>query len=398
MGNSAAKERRRKLIRLAHPGKNEKLREFLAGPGVDVNAKYGHCTALMQAATSDCVESMKILLEAGADVNKSNKTGETALMCAAKRGSEQCIKALLAAGAYVNKRNKEGCSALWFALEADYMCTEILIKARADVLMAHPTFSRTLSKAVLVGNDHVVRLLLEARVDPNVGLFNRPLASAAMYGHHRCMTQILKAGADVNELDKEGMTTLQIISRPHRHIHLYDPELDDDNDRVECARVAIKAEANVNIIYQEHNALMSHLHRNNIMNKDLVQLLYAAGEMVDWSMLEQWIHEPYMDKAILEWLQGVEARRDECSSLKNLCRVFIRTHLLHLDRHSNLFFRVPDLELPAPITRYLLYNIDLDKPYVSGVTLRNFGSMSSRRMKLYLRSSKLRPNRPSPPN
>ena len=397
MGNSAAKERRKKLMELVHPEKIEELREFLAEPEVDVNARDDktHYTALMEAALSDSVQSLKILLEAGANVNKGNKTGETPLMCAAKHGSEECTNALLAAGADVNKRNKEGCTALWFALESDNVCVEILINAGADVKMAHRVTARTLTKAILVANDNLVRLLLEAGVDPNVGIFNRPLASAAMYGHHRCMEQIVKGGADVNELDKEGMTVLQVISRPHRHIHLYDPELDHDNDRVECARVAIKAEAHVNIIYQGCNSLMSHLHRNNIMNMDLVQLLYAAGEMVDWPVLEQWLEEPQMGTVIPEWLRGAEARREECASLKNLCRVSIRTHLLHLDRHSSLFFRVPKLGLPAPITRYLLYNIDLDKPYTSGVSLRDFGSLSSRRMNSYVRSSRPKSSRPS---
>ena len=397
MGNSAAKEKRKKLTDLVCPPKIEELREFLADPEVDVNARDArtHYTALMQAAMSNSVESMKILLEAGADVNKgSNKSRDTPLMCAARRGSEECTNTLLAAGADVNKRNKEGCTALWFALESDNVCVEILINAGADVMMAHRITCRTLSKAILVRNDKLVRLLLEAGADPNVGLYNKPLASAAMYGHHRCMEQIVKGGADVNDLDKEGMTILQIISRPHRHIHLYDPELDHDNDRVECARVAIKAEAHVNIIYQGSNALMSHLHKNNLMNMDLVQLLYAAGEMVDWTALEQWVQEQLpMDTAVLEWLQGVEARREEeCASLKNLCRLSIRTHLLHLDRHSSLFFRVPKLGLPAPIIRYLLYNIDLDKSYISGV------SLSSRRMNSYVRSSKLRSSRPSSRN
>ena len=38
----------------------------------------------------------------------------------------------------------------------------------------------------------------------------------------------------------------------------------------------------------------------------------------------------------------------------------IRKHLLQIDGFRNLFCRIPRLRLPAPIVRYLLYDITVD--------------------------------------
>ena len=44
-------------------------------------------------------------------------------------------------------------------------------------------------------------------------------------------------------------------------------------------------------------------------------------------------------------------------NLKHICRRMIRKHLLKLDRHKNLFVRIPQLGLPSIITEYLLYGM-----------------------------------------
>ena len=51
-------------------------------------------TALMKAATIGKLECVKLLIEAGADVNKANTDDETALMKAATIGSWECVNHL----------------------------------------------------------------------------------------------------------------------------------------------------------------------------------------------------------------------------------------------------------------------------------------------------------------
>ena len=39
----------------------------------------------------------------------------------------------------------------------------------------------------------------------------------------------------------------------------------------------------------------------------------------------------------------------------------IREHLLELDPHTHLFYRVPRLGLPDVVTDYLLFNMSIEK-------------------------------------
>ena len=50
-------------------------------------------------------------------------------------------------------------------------------------------------------------------------------------------------------------------------------------------------------------------------------------------------------------------------SLKHLCRKAIRKHLLQVDKHTNLFTRVTQLELPGHLPEYLVYDMSLEKEY-----------------------------------
>jgi ankyrin repeat protein len=77
-------------------------RGFIAA-GVDPGAATGNgvgSTALMQAATFDHAQVLKVLLDAGVDVNvRSGHEGETALIDAARSGRTECVEMLLQAGA-----------------------------------------------------------------------------------------------------------------------------------------------------------------------------------------------------------------------------------------------------------------------------------------------------------
>ncbi|MBR1672000.1 MAG: ankyrin repeat domain-containing protein, partial [Fretibacterium sp.] len=101
-----------------------------AGADVDATDKAGN-TALMCAAMNDAgADTLKVLLDAGADVNRRNNDGGTALMFAAlKCGSAEPVKLLLARGADVGARTEAGWTPLRLARE--YNPTPEILEALA---------------------------------------------------------------------------------------------------------------------------------------------------------------------------------------------------------------------------------------------------------------------------
>lgn len=91
------------------------LRE--AGEEFQVDALYGaHATLLEHAASRGQPETIKVLLDLGAEVDRPNSLGETALMHAAFKGSLPAVKVLLEAGADPKARNRKRKTALDGAL------------------------------------------------------------------------------------------------------------------------------------------------------------------------------------------------------------------------------------------------------------------------------------------
>ena len=107
-GNEKEKDNRKRTI--------EKIVYLLKEAGADVNSvNMKGYTALAAAITVGNMDCMQALLNAGADVNTNDINGNTTLIIAAGLGCSrrsQSIRLLLQAGARVNKRNKLGLNAL----------------------------------------------------------------------------------------------------------------------------------------------------------------------------------------------------------------------------------------------------------------------------------------------
>jgi hypothetical protein len=85
--------------------------------GADVNARSesNGYTPLLWASSRGHTEIVRLLLEAGGDVNVQANDGQTALMRAADYGHVDTVTLLLDSGADVNIRNENGITALRFA-------------------------------------------------------------------------------------------------------------------------------------------------------------------------------------------------------------------------------------------------------------------------------------------
>ena len=104
--------------------------KLLLQAGADVNRRsHNNSTAVMEAAIFGADDIVKVLAESGADVNAANDDGDTALMSAAKSYFSQgtsCLKMLLCLGAKINMLNSSNRNALeGLTCSKRFSCKEI---------------------------------------------------------------------------------------------------------------------------------------------------------------------------------------------------------------------------------------------------------------------------------
>ncbi len=225
------------------------------GPRRRARPLTGGLTALVFAARQGDLESARLLLDAGADANRTTEYGWTPLLTAVHNRYYRLAAFLLERGADPNIANKGGWSPLYIATDnrniesGDYPTRRpdmdhldligLLLAAGADPnpRMASSTETRTIFthqwlyepgatpflRAAQSGDLTLVRLLLEHGADPALPTTNgtTPLMVASGIGWVEGVTYewseadnlatvrlLLELGADVNAADGDGRTAL----------------------------------------------------------------------------------------------------------------------------------------------------------------------------------------------
>jgi ankyrin repeat protein len=258
------------LMMAARTGKTDAIKVLLDG-GAKVNAKetWGDTTALMWAVSQRHPAAVKLLVERGADVNAHSKfvpstTGRgfegttpvapksgqsiqehaggllTPLMFAAREADLESARILIGAGADVNAVDGDGKDALGLALfNGSYDVASLLIDSHADVNHADAQGFTPLYWAVdrrnmetapnfpwMVTTDPLplIKKLLDAGANPNAVINNTPrarmregsprivyataLMRAAFSGDLETTKLLLSRGADPHIMSKDRETTL----------------------------------------------------------------------------------------------------------------------------------------------------------------------------------------------
>jgi ankyrin repeat protein len=231
--------------------------KLLIDAGADIKARNDmDATALLWAA-SDPVKA-RLLIERGADVTVASRQGRTPLMvAAARKGAAAIVELLLAKGADVHTTDLLGNTALTLAARAGDLETVNLLMAKgadpnaADVLKRAPLFAAAIGQ-----NPAIVRLLLQhgaavnaatslppgAAVRTTNNIRNGPpnnskmtaLHTAAAFGPVESGRELLNAGANVNAQDSRKLAPLSFA-------------LATEYPSLDIVRTLIRAGADVNL-------------------------------------------------------------------------------------------------------------------------------------------------------
>src|SRR6266567_4175447 len=147
------------LFQAVRNGDMASLKGHLTKAAMEVRERRG-ATLLMYAAAFGNFETLKFLIDAGADVNARNDFNATALLWAAR--DPEKAKLLIARGANVNARSKQGRTPLMMAClsHGGASIVALLLAKGADVNVRDNRGETALGLAATIGEVETMRLLL----------------------------------------------------------------------------------------------------------------------------------------------------------------------------------------------------------------------------------------------
>ena len=187
--------------------------QLLLARGADAcAAAKGGATPLHDAARGCSANLARLLLDHGANVNAADEAGNTPAHLAAQRGrmGVKVAECLIEAGANLSAGNADRGTPLHEAAwSGDAAMTKALLIGHADPSTENHEASTPLHLAASCGELEVVNVLLAtggAKVNAANIYQDTPLHLAAAAGHWGTTERLIRAGADVNAPDGDGLT------------------------------------------------------------------------------------------------------------------------------------------------------------------------------------------------
>jgi uncharacterized protein len=193
-----------------------KVRRLLV-TGSDTNEVTRRDCAINVAATMGPIETVILLLDAGADVECVGRYGFHPLHNAVYSGHADIVAELIKRGAKVDSKDAKGRTALLiYAASAgsNLQIVRILLAAGADLQLEDTAeHQNSLQFAAINGDVDLGKALVEAHADINGrdGTYwgDTVLGLATYYHRKKFVEWLIAAGADINRPNKQGLTPLE---------------------------------------------------------------------------------------------------------------------------------------------------------------------------------------------
>lgn len=211
-------EQDQKMISAAWQGDSVELEKLLKSPrDPNVVNKQG-LTPLHHAASSGQLESIRLLLEAGAKLEARSTAIQwmAPLHLAARNGHFDVVRVLVEAGAVKDQlATGFGLTPMYFAAQQGHLdIVRWLVEVGARIEPAAVAGFAPLHGAADGGRLDVMHFLLEcrAKVDPKDAPFS-PLYTAAHSGHLHIVRLLVESGANYFQTSESGVSALDVASR-----------------------------------------------------------------------------------------------------------------------------------------------------------------------------------------
>lgn len=187
---------------------------LLYGANVNYRRPDDQATTLMLAVQYAKPNVIKVLLQAGAELNAYDDEGKTALMRAAAWKNWEVVKLLLESGGNLNTRDDAGHAALEYAARTgDITSVKMLVEAGADATSVDENGNAAWQLTPYDAAPEMIDFWLTAKVDlehrndEGQTWLHLLVTSKAEY-----VQALLQAGADINARDNHGATPLMLAS------------------------------------------------------------------------------------------------------------------------------------------------------------------------------------------
>ncbi|XP_065845194.1 putative ankyrin repeat protein RF_0381 isoform X2 [Oscarella lobularis] len=246
------------------------MAKFLISAGADIEAlnKWGR-TPFLEAAYSGAEGTLNVLIEKGCNIHaKSAQTGEGALGLASQKGHLKIGKRLVGLGLDVNEANRQGNTSLHRSCKNNHVeMAKFLISVGADIEALNKWGRTPFLEAAFEGAEGTLNVLIEKGCNihaKSAQTGNGALGLASEEGHLIIVKQLVELGLDVNEANRNGVTSL------HWACQL---------NHVELAKYLISAEADIEARNQwGRTPLLEAVFHGNV---SVVDLLVKKGCNID---------------------------------------------------------------------------------------------------------------------